>query len=330
MITACLMAVLYPRHTAAATAARRFVGHPIAPRGRRLDQSPRPERGKMFDRAARGYTAGMIALWTNWVTLQKAWLRSLRELPAGARPNPQIVAMMSQGSLASDADMPKARAALDALRAFGVKAIPACATLAGDYGHNYESWFDSKLWARMAETLARWAQARTADDTRVAIDLEAYWDREPRYPKHCEPNGTMSNDEYRLAVAMAPFIAMIKHEGITPWLLPGGMEVLALWHIAAACPDAVLLDEATYSCPTEPRAWINYENRKPAIEALRRGYLPGFYGRALRSPAFQAELQRRGIGDYWIFFRADDHENRFWEPGWAQQGNASPADTPAP
>ena len=238
--------------------------------------------------------------------------------------------MVSQGSLASDAATSKARSMLDTLRGFGVKAIPACATLAGDYGHSYESWFDSKLWARMAETLARWAQARTADDARVAIDLEPYWDRGPRFPKRCEPNGAPSHDDYRLATAMAPFIAMIKHEGITPWLLPGGIEYLPTWHIATACPDTVLLDETTYSCPIEPLAWENYETRKPSIEALRRGYLPGFFGAALRSPAFQAELQRRGIGDYWIYFQSEDHEWQFWEPGWAERTDGLPTSKPAP
>ncbi len=280
--------------------------------------------------AAPEYTAAMIALWTHWATLKKAWLRSLRQLPAGARPNPEIVAMVTPGSLATDANLAEAQRMLDKLREFGVKAFPACATLAAGCGHSYESWFDSKSWARMAETLARWAEHRTADDPRVAIDLEPYWDREPRYPKHCEPNGAPSRDDYRLAVAMAPFIAMIKHEGITPWLLPGGIEYLPTWHIAAACPDTVLLDEATYSCPTEPKAWVNYETRKPAIEALRRGYLPGFYGTALRSPAFQAELQRRGIGDYWIFFHPEDHEWQFWEPGWAQQTDGLPTSKPTP
>ncbi len=259
----------------------------------------------------------MIALWSNALGVLKYWLPSLRQLPNGSRPNPHLLAMVSKGSLAH-ADLTRIESAVSGLRAMGLKTMPACTTLKQDYGHTYESWFDRRLWSQMAETLAALAGLRD-DDPRIAIDLEPYWSaaRATRYPKRAEPGGDRGDDEYRLAETLAPLIGTIKHEGITPWLLPGGMEYAAVWHLATACPDAVLLDETTYSCPLDPAHWKHYHRRKPAIEALRRGYLPGFYAVALRSRAFQAELRRKGIGDYWVYFRAEDQMERFWTLGWA-------------
>ena len=236
--------------------------------------------------------------------------------------------MISQGSLAGSG-WQRYGSLLKELRAAGVKAIPSCTTLKGECGHSYQSWFDRGLWIKMAEALAVLAGERV-DNARVGIDLEPYFPKAgeapgPRYPKRGEPGGDSGEDEYRLAETMAPFIGTIKHEGITPWILPGGMEYAATWHLAMACPDAVLLDETTYNCPLDPAYWVHYERRKPAIESLRRGYLPGFYAVALRSPAFQDELLRRKISDFWVFFRPEDNAERFWTPEWMSGPSTQPA-----
>jgi len=275
------------------------------------------------------YTGSMVALWTYEPVVRKYWLANLRRLPPGARPNPDVLAMVSRGSLAAKASAKELRGVLEALRDEGVRVIPACATLSASYGHSYESWFDRQLWLRFGESLAQWSAARAPNDPRMAIDLEPYWDQEPRYP--ARPGAKNPYEEaYRVAETLAPFIAVIKHEGITPWLLPGGMEYAASWHIATACPDAVLLDEATYRCPLDGRFWQHYEKRKPGIEALRRGYLPGFYAVALRDPTFQEELRRREIGDYWIFFREPTDEiQRFWTPEWSRTPPTQPATSPS-
>jgi hypothetical protein len=319
--------------------APRFIGYPAKKTAKQTanlaTKIPNPSRQTKEDREAlrpalhprsdTAYTTVMIALWTNFVTVQRQWIPALRRRDAQSRPNPEVVALLSLGALHHPEDLPATRTATEDFRALGIKVIPACAAS----GPDYKAWFDRALWNRMAETLAQLAQLRDPGDPRVAIDLEAYWDNEPRYPSRCHRDPDGLPDEYRVADAMAPLIARIKHEGISPWLLPGGMETSTVWHVATACADATILDEMTYCCPVEPKGWIHYETRKPAIEALGRGYLPGFYGHALRSPPFQAELQRRGINDYWIWFRAADDEEHFWSPGWSRGAETRPA-TPRP
>lgn len=249
-------------------------------------------------------------------TVARHWVPRLRALPSGARPNPKFVVLCSQGSLVWR-DMRESSAAIRGLRAAGVAAIPACATISASYGHTFASWFDRRLWTEMAEQLARLAELRDGDDPRIAIDLESYLPREPRYPQRGSVGNAPDEDEYRLAIALEPLIGMIKHLGVTPWILPGGMQYAPSWHLATACPDAVLLDEMTYQCPLNPAAWVHYELRQPALTALRRGYLPGFYGVALRDVAFQRELQRRQITDYWVYFREkEDDPQAFWSSTW--------------
>lgn len=263
----------------------------------------------------------MIAVVTNEIVVLDHWLPVLRQLPRGTRPHPDLIGMISQGSLA-EPPRERTRRAYRGLREVGVPVIPLCWTVGEVYKHDINSWFDRRLWMLFAERLARLAELRDADP-RMAIDLEPCWDAGQRYPVRGEPGVREGVEEYRLAEALEPFIATIKHEGILPWILPGGLEYAPSWHVAAACSDAVLLDEVTYQAPFAASIWKLYELRKAAIEALRRSYLPGFFGAALRMPEFLKELQRRGIGDFWAFFRVKDEEHRFWLPEWQQGGDGT-------
>jgi hypothetical protein len=151
--------------------------------------------------------------------------------------------------------------------------------LASDWGHrDLGAWFDWRTWQRAAEYIVQLG----CRDELLGLDLEAYWNTEPRYP---EP--TVLN-RAALLVAMRPLLDVLRARRLRPLVRPGKPGFLAAELLATQVQLAGGMgDDYGLSCNEDNRSLIE-QLRAANRAALNCEFVEGFYGHYLRDPARRA------------------------------------------
>lgn len=234
------------------------------------------------------------------LTTAEAWLdqaKSRRRLPERLLAGRLLV---SAGSTRPDTwakTLPRLAAVTRGWAALGVRAIPG---LHGTGPTGF--WYSTRHWIQV--TVAALAAASLSPARELFLDIEHYGSGP--YPTRGEPGGNPLQPEHSCLAAMRPLLDALDARGITPWITPGGIEYAASAAVMIRSRVAYILDQATYYCPLDPLHWCNFESRRPAVEALGRHYIPGFFAAGLASADFADELTTRRIVDRWWYWRPED------------------------
>ncbi len=170
----------------------------------------------------------------------------------------------------------------------------------------YEEWTDPVTWTKDLEFYRRIErQFGLTESAPFVVDMEAYWDKQPRYPR--------TDDVYAMTLAMGEWLDVAKRTEM--WILPGGVHYWNSWILASVRVrhgPVHILDEATYSRfkGDDERLMEVITERKKFMESLGMDYAPGFYLRHAVDPTLYRLLKDCGIRRCWFFCAADADE---WE-----------------